>query len=89
LDRTTAARFSFLLSVPAGFLVAAKDLLDIGSGKIQAAQFAPMAVGFLVSASSGYLVIGGLLAWLRRGSLLGFAVYRIALGALILFFWLR
>jgi undecaprenyl-diphosphatase len=88
LDRTTAARFSFLLSVPAGFLVAAKDLLDIATGKIQAAQFAPMAVGFLVSAASGYLVIGGLLAWLRRGSLLGFAVYRIALGALILIFWL-
>jgi undecaprenyl-diphosphatase len=87
-DRTTAARFSFLLSVPAGFLVAAKDLLDIATGKIQAAQLAPMAVGFLVSAVSGYLVIGGFLAWLRRGSLLGFAAYRVALGALILVFWL-
>ncbi len=88
LDRTTAARFSFLLSVPAGFLVAAKDALDIASGKVHAAQFAPMLVGFVVSGLAGYLVIGGLLAWLRRGSLLAFAVYRVALGAVILAFWL-
>jgi undecaprenyl-diphosphatase len=84
IDRATAARFSFLLSVPAGFLVAAKDALDIATGEVAATQLMPMAVGFLVSALSGYLVIGGLLAWLRRGSLVGFAVYRVALGVVIL-----
>jgi undecaprenyl-diphosphatase len=86
LDRETAARFSFLLSVPAGFLVAAKDLLDLASGKIQATQHAPMLVGFLVAGISGYLVIGGLLAWLRRRTLVGFAAYRVVLGIAILFF---
>jgi undecaprenyl-diphosphatase len=88
LDRTTAARFSFLLSVPAGFLVAVKDGLDIATGKVHASQLAPMLVGFLVSGLAGYLVIGGLLAWLRRGSLLAFAAYRVALGGLIVAFWL-
>ena len=56
---------------------------DIATGQVASAQLAPMAVGFLVSGVSGYLVIGGLLAWLRRGSLIGFAVYRIVLGAII------
>ncbi len=70
--------------MPAGFLVAAKDALDIATGEVATAQLMPMAVGFLVSGLSGYLVIAGLLAWLRRGSLLGFAVYRVVLGIVIL-----
>ena len=83
-DRPTAARFSFLLSIPAGFLVAAKDALDIAAGRVEATQYAPMLVGFLVSALSGYLVIGGLLTFLRHGSLMGFAIYRILLGGALL-----
>lgn len=83
-DRAAAARFSFLLSVPAGFLVLGKDLLDFAQGAIAPDQLPPMLLGFAASAASGYLVIAGLLAWLRRGSLLAFAIYRIFLGILIL-----
>ena len=87
-DRPAAARFSFLLSVPAGFLVLAKDVLDFVQGEVSSEALPSMLVGFLAAAASGYLVIAGLLAWLRRGSLLAFAVYRVFLGGLILAFWL-
>jgi len=87
-DRPAAARFSFLLSVPAGFLVLAKDVLDFVQGEVSPEALPSMLVGFLAAAASGYLVIAGLLAWLRRGSLLAFAVYRVFLGGLILAFWL-
>jgi undecaprenyl-diphosphatase len=43
-----------------------------------------MAIGVVVSAVVGYLVIAWLLAWLRRQSLTVFVVYRLLLGALIL-----
>jgi undecaprenyl-diphosphatase len=86
-DRPAAARFSFLLSVPAGFLVLAKDVLDIARGQVPLEALPAMLVGFTAAAISGYLVIAGFLAWLRRGSLMAFAVYRVLLGLLILGFW--
>jgi undecaprenyl-diphosphatase len=87
-DRPAAARFSFLLSVPAGFLVLAKDLLDFAQGRVSPEAVPEMLLGFLAAAASGYMVIAGLLAWLRRRSLLAFAVYRVALGGVILGLWL-
>jgi len=81
--RPSAARFSFLLTVPISVLAAlksAKDLVDAGAG---AAQLVPMAIGLLVSAVVGYAVIAWLLAWLRRRDLTVFVVYRMALAAVI------
>jgi undecaprenyl-diphosphatase len=82
--RPAAARFSFLLVVPISVLVAVKDALDLIDEGVGSAELVPMAIGLVVSAVVGYLVIAWLLSWLRRRSLTVFVVYRILLAALIL-----
>jgi undecaprenyl-diphosphatase len=82
--RTAAARFSFLLAVPVGLLVAGKDVWDLVRGAASAGDWAPLAVVFAASAVSSLLVIAWLLLWLRRRSLLPFALYRVLLGMALL-----
>lgn len=74
-DRQTAARFSFLLSVPAllgGGVLAIADLLEAGT---LVADLPALAVGFVAAAVSGYLCIRWLLAYLQHRSLTIFAIY--------------
>jgi undecaprenyl-diphosphatase len=82
LRREAAARFSFLLSVPAiaasGLLELPKALSSVGSG------WAPVAVATAASAVFGYLSIAFLLKYLQAHTTLPFIVYRIALGLLII-----
>ncbi len=80
LDRTAAARFAFLLSVPIGLLVAAKQALDFAQGEIAGLALSSMLIGIAVSAVAGYAVIAALLAWVRTRPFLVFAVYRVLLG---------
>lgn len=74
-----AARFSFLLGIPAvtgaGFLELYR-ITDSGG-------FEPvLLVGVLVAGITGYLAIGWLMASLRRVGLLPFSIYCLAVGAL-------
>src|SRR5919204_6186694 len=84
LDRPSAARFSFLLSLPiiggAG-LLKGLELVRTGLPKGMAA---PFAWGVLSSAVSGFLVIAFLLSYLRRHDFFAFTVYRLAVAAFIL-----
>jgi undecaprenyl-diphosphatase len=95
LARPAAARFSFLLSLPAVFAAGVKELYDEfkklkhpadGSHSLFASTDEALAlvVGLVVSAVVGYLAIAGLLAFLRRYSMTVFVVYRLVFGALIL-----
>lgn len=84
LDRSSAARFSFLLSVPVGVLVGAKQALDFARGEIVGLDGGVILVGIAVSAVAGYGVIAALLAWVRRRPLAIFALYRLLLGAFLL-----
>jgi undecaprenyl-diphosphatase len=80
LKRAGAARFVFLLSLPAVLAAAAKETLDVwemGAG-LPAAMFV---VGLVVSAVVGYLTIKYFLRYLANHSLTAFAVYRLALSA--------
>jgi undecaprenyl-diphosphatase len=82
-QREAAARFSFLLSLPiiAGAGVAESfDLARIGFQGHEAAFF----WGFVSSGISGFVVIWGLLRYLRRHSFFAFMAYRLALAALVL-----
>jgi undecaprenyl-diphosphatase len=85
LSRETAARFSFLLSIPsilaAGIyqLIEARD--DLLAGPAEAAK---LGVGLVVTAVVGYATIPWLLAFLRRRSTYVFIVYRLLLAGLIL-----
>jgi len=83
LDRPSAARFSFLMSVPvmagAGVL-AIKDLFELHSFN---AFLPPLLVGFLTAMVSGYLAIRWLIAYLSGHSLHVFAGYCAVLGLAI------
>lgn len=76
-----AARFSFLLGIPAIAGAGLTQLPDV----LGAGLDAELLVGLLVAALSGYLAIAWLLAALRRTGLLPFAVYCLAVGLLTVF----
>ena len=83
MDRETAARFSFLLSIPA---VLASGLLEL----YEARKFLDpsMAVHMILSTAFafifGYISIDMLLKYLRKNTTFVFVYYRVALGVLIL-----
>lgn len=81
--RETAARFSFLLSIPA---ITASGLLELRQALkiLPPESFMPLLVGTLVSCVVGYASIWFLLAYLKRRSTLVFVVYRIVLGVTLL-----
>ncbi len=86
LNRESAARFSFLLSIPiiaAAGLLASLDLAERGL------ESGPMAllVGLVAAAVSTYLCIHYFLAFIRRIGMLPFVIYRVVLGGLILIVW--
>ena len=83
-DRESSARFAFLLALPVGVFVAGKDSLDLVSGALPLSQLPSLLLVAALSAVVGYLVIGGLLGWLRRRGLQVFVGYRLALGAVLL-----
>ncbi|KAA0275567.1 MAG: undecaprenyl-diphosphate phosphatase [Acidobacteria bacterium] len=81
-NRTAAARYSFLLSVPAVVLSGLFELRDIGGeGSV---GFAPTAIATLVAFASGYAAIAWLLRYLANHSLNVFVAYRIPLGILVI-----
>jgi len=85
LDRETAARYSFILSVPvilgAG-LLKGKELLDPAFNTT--VTLLPALIGTLVAATSGIFAIKVLLKLLKRGKLRYFAYYVWGLGMFIL-----
>lgn len=90
LGREAAARFSFLLAIPVGFLAEAKDVVELAREGLPAGELVPLAIGFVTAAVSAYLVIGWLLAWLRRQDMTLFVIYRVVLGLVILgLVWVR
>jgi len=81
--RETAARFSFLLSIPA---IAASGLLELKEAmeKLPSGSYGSLAVATVVSGVVGYASIWFLLRYLRTHSTGVFIVYRVIVGALIL-----
>ena len=82
LDRPSAARFAFLMSVPVMLAAGAYELLDV----IQMpnlAEFLPfIAVGFVTAAIVGWFAIRWLIDYLSKRSLYVFAVYCAVLGTI-------
>jgi undecaprenyl-diphosphatase len=81
--REAAARFSFLLSIPA---ITASGLLELREAIVLLPRetFVPLLVGTIVSGIIGYLSIWFLLAFLRNNSTAIFIIYRLVLGVIIL-----
>jgi undecaprenyl-diphosphatase len=83
-DRVSAARFSFLLSIPALLGAGVLEIYDLaGQGRLLS-ELPVLGVGFLAAAISGYLCIRWLLAFVKRHSLYPFAAYCVAFGVLSL-----
>ena len=81
-DRESAARYSFLLSVPAVVLSGAFELRKIGEE--DGVGFVPTAIATLLAFVVGYASIAFLLRWLGSHSTAVFVAYRVALGALVI-----
>ncbi|HEX5731395.1 MAG TPA: undecaprenyl-diphosphate phosphatase [Blastocatellia bacterium] len=82
LTREAAARFSFLLSIPA---IGASGLLELPKAlEAVSADWPALAVATIVSAVSGYLSIAFLLKFLQRHTTYAFVGYRIALGVFLI-----
>jgi undecaprenyl-diphosphatase len=81
-DRASAARYSFLLSVPAVVASGLFQLQNIGGEG--AVGFVPTAIATLMAFISGYAAIAFLLRWLASHSTAVFVAYRVALGALVI-----
>lgn len=82
--RETAARFSFLLSLP---IVAGAGILKMGelvSHGIPAGELTPLLVGMATSAISGYASVALLLKLVQRHSLYPFVWYRLLAGGAVL-----
>jgi len=87
LSRTSAARFSFLLSIPAisgAAVLLVVDLLQVP----EAVRWLELGSGALLAFGSAYLCIGAFLAFVERTGMLPYVIYRFALGALLIVFWL-
>lgn len=81
--RETAARFSFLLSIPA---IAASGLLELKEAieKLPGDSYGALIVATIVSGAVGYASIWFLLRFLRTHSTGVFIIYRVIVGGLIL-----
>jgi undecaprenyl-diphosphatase len=81
LRRDAAARFTFLLSIPAILAAGAKEGLELARIGVTGEAAALFAVGMIVSGVVGYLTIRFFLRYLAGHRLDVFAYYRFALAA--------
>lgn len=85
LDRASAARFSFLLSLPITAAAAAKDVYDLMKGGGLAADVQTAYItGIIISGISGALTIQFFLKFLRQRSLAFFVWYRVIFGIIVI-----
>lgn len=89
--REEIARFSFLMSTPiifgAGLVKLPKMLHEMQGGR-GPVTWTALGTGFLASAVVGVAVIRWMLTWLRTRTYVVFAVYRVALAAVIVALWI-
>lgn len=81
IDRSKAARFSFLMVVPLILGKIAKDILD-GTLMAQADSFAVLGIGFVAAFIAGLFACTWMIALVRRSQLRYFAFYCFIAGAI-------
>lgn len=84
MSRSTAARFSFLLSLPAILAAGLKDLISERQTLLASQdQLVNLALATVVSGLVGYAAVAWLVGFLKRSTMTGFVVYRVALGVVL------
>jgi undecaprenyl-diphosphatase len=95
MSRASALEFSFFLSIPTMVVATCYDLLKsmvgknanpIGVSNIDAHGWIVLAIGFIVSFVVAYGTVAWFMGYVRRRGFGPFAVYRIIVGILVLFF---
>jgi undecaprenyl-diphosphatase len=82
LDRESAARYSFLLSVPAVVLSGLFEARKIGEPG--GADLVPTLIATVLAFIVGYASIAWMLRWLTSHTTVVFVIYRVALGSLVI-----
>jgi len=94
MSRASALEFSFFLSIPTMVAATCYDLLKslrgkgdnpIGVAQIDSHGWIVLAIGFVVSFIVAYGAVAWFMAWVRKRGFAPFAVYRIVVGAAVLF----
>lgn len=95
MSRASALEFSFFLSIPTMVVATGytllkslrgKDANPIGVAGIDAHGWIVLAIGFVVSFIVAYGSVAWFMAWVRKRGFGPFAIYRIVIGILVLFF---
>jgi undecaprenyl-diphosphatase len=84
LDREEAARYSFLLGVPAIALAGFKELYELHKANLDPHGWSILIVGLLVASISAFVAIWGLLRILEKFSAWPFVIYRAVVGIVLL-----
>jgi undecaprenyl-diphosphatase len=82
--REEAARFSFLLGLPAIALAGLKELWELHKAHLDAHGWSVLAVGLVVASISAFFAIWGLMRLLERYTAWPFVIYRGLLGIALL-----
>ncbi|MCH2035056.1 MAG: undecaprenyl-diphosphate phosphatase [Tenacibaculum sp.] len=81
IDRTKAAKFSFLMVVPLIFGKIAKDILG-GDINFQSSEIIPMSAGFIAAFVAGLLACQWMIALVKRSKLSYFSIYCAIVGVI-------
>jgi undecaprenyl-diphosphatase len=84
LTREAAARYSFLLAIPAVVMSGVFSLSDVFEHGDRAPSVAQMVVATVIAFAVGYAAIAWLLRFVAHHTLYAFVLYRVAVGALVL-----
>jgi undecaprenyl-diphosphatase len=84
LKREEAARFSFLLGLPAIFLAGVKELYELQKANLSADGWMILAVGLVVATISAFVAIWSLMRILEKSSAWWFVAYRFFIGVVLL-----
>ena len=83
MARPAAARLSFLLAIPVILGAASLETLNLAAAQVPA-DWGAMALGAAVAGAAAFVCMGLLLRLVARWGLWPFALYRLALSAVIL-----
>lgn len=84
MDRDFAARFSFLLSIPAILGAAVFDMKDVLEVGVENLDSMSLGAGFIFSAIFGYISIKYMISILKKGKMRYFSYYVFAIGGLVI-----
>lgn len=87
LTRAAAARFSFLLSIPAILMAGGYKTLQLVQSPAPV-DWSALGLGVVLAGLSAYACIHLFLRWLERIGMMPFVIYRLLLGLLLLYFFI-